>query len=318
MPLSLMAAALVLRQVGATINTMVLAGLIIALGEIVDDAIIDVENILRRLREARRAGSDRPTAGLILEASLEVRSSIVHATLISLAAMTPVFLLHGLTAAFFRPLALAYVLAILASMLVALTVTPALTLLLLRRAPLKREASPLVELAAPRLHHDAVAHRRAAGRRLRHLRRGRPGGRPRRASPRRVAVSRAFKPARPADPLGRHSGYLRRRGHSAPRPGSAANSAEIPGVTSFGAHIGRAKQGEEVVGVNAAEVWIHIDKSVDYDRTVAAVRDVVDGYPGLYRDVETYLNERIEEVISGAKEAIVVQRLRPGPRRDAQ
>ena len=144
MPLSLMAAALVLRLIGATINTMILAGLVIALGDVVDDAIIDVENILRRLRDARRAGSSRSTASIILGASLEVRSSIVHATLISLAAITPVFLLHGLTAAFFRPLALAYTLAILASMAVALTVTPAMSLLLLRRAPLERQASPLV------------------------------------------------------------------------------------------------------------------------------------------------------------------------------
>ena len=78
-------------------------------------------------------------------------------------------------------------------------------------------------------------------------------------------------------------------------------------MTSFGAHIGRAKQGEEVVGVNAAEVWIHVDKSVNYDKTMAAVRRVVDGYPGLYRDVETYLNERIEEVLSGSKQAIAVR-----------
>ncbi|HUK78398.1 MAG TPA: efflux RND transporter permease subunit, partial [Thermoleophilia bacterium] len=106
MPLSLTAAVLVLHLTGATINTMILAGLIIALGEIVDDAIIDVENILRRLREARRTGSERSLPALILEASLEVRGSIVHATLISLAAITPVFLLRGLTAAFFRPLAL--------------------------------------------------------------------------------------------------------------------------------------------------------------------------------------------------------------------
>jgi multidrug efflux pump subunit AcrB len=116
LPLSLTAAVLVLHFAGATINTMILAGLIIALGELVDDAIIDVENILRRLREARSLGSEESMAAIILKASLEVRSAIIHATLISLVAMTPVFLLHGLTAAFFRPLALAYSLAILASM----------------------------------------------------------------------------------------------------------------------------------------------------------------------------------------------------------
>jgi CzcA family heavy metal efflux pump len=304
-PLSLTAALLVLRLIGATINTMILAGLIIALGEIVDDAIIGVENILRRLREARQAASDRLTEAIILEASLEVRSPIVHATLISLAAMTPVFLLAGLTAAFFRPLALAYVLAILASMLVALTVTPALTLLFLRRAPLRRTGSPLVgwlRRAYTAMLSRIVARPSAAYATFAMV----------------VLVGLMIVPqlGESLFPAFRQRDLLI---HWDAIPGTSAAEAErtttwlsrqlsaIPGVTSFGAHIGRAKQGEEVVGVNAAEVWIHIDKSVDYDKTVAAVRKVVDGYPGLYRDVETYLNERIEEVISGSKQAIAVR-----------
>ncbi len=305
MPLSLTAALLVLHATGATINTMILAGLIIALGEIVDDAIIDVENILRRLRDARHEGSERATSAIILEASLEVRSSIVHATFISLAAMTPVFLLHGLTAAFFRPLALAYVLAILASMAVALTVTPALTLIFLGRAPLERGAAPLVTWL--QRGYTALLSRIVA---------------------RPVAVYVTFglvvlmgvlvvpQLGESLFPAFRQRDLLI---HWDAIPGTSAAEAErtttwlsqqlsaIPGVTSFGAHIGRAKQGEEVVGVNAAEVWIHVDKSVNYDKTMAAVRRVVDGYPGLYRDVETYLNERIEEVLSGSKQAIAVR-----------
>ena len=115
---------------------MTLAGLVIALGAVVDDAIIDVENIVRRLRQHRLAGGSRVApAVVILEASLEVRSPIVYATLIIVAAAVPVFLLQGLTGAFFRPLAVSYTLAIVASMVVALTVTPALTLILLRNAP---------------------------------------------------------------------------------------------------------------------------------------------------------------------------------------
>jgi Cu/Ag efflux pump CusA len=292
MPLALTAAALVLRLIGATINTMILAGLIIALGEVVDDAIIDVENILRRLRETRRAGGQRSIAAVILEASLEVRSSIVHATLISLAAITPVFLLHGLTAAFFRPLALAYTLAILASMAVALTVTPALSLLLLRGAPLKRQASPLVGWL--RSTYTAMLARIVA---------------------RPIAAYATFaivvlvgvlvvpRLGESLFPAFKQRDLLI---HWDAIPGTSDAEVvrtttnlsrqlmAVPGVTSFGAHIGRAKQGEEVVGINAAEIWIHLDKSVDYDRTVARVRTIVDGYPGLYRDVETYLNERIE------------------------
>ena len=305
-PLSLTCALLVLRLLGVGVNTMVLAGLIIALGAVVDDAIIDVENILRRLRAAPRdRRGRRATASVILEASLEVRSPIVYATFIIVAATVPVFLLQGLTAAFFRPLALAYTLAILVSMLVALTVTPALTLLLLHKAPLERGLSPVVRI----------------------LRRGYT------AVLRRILI-------RPKTVYGVFGVMVALGALLAPQLGQSlfpnfkqrdllihwdaipgTSDAEvvrtttglyhqletIPGVRDFGAHIGRARQGEEVVGINAAEVWVHIDPSADYDRTVQAVRNVVDSYRGLYRDVETYLNERIEEVLTGSKEAVTVR-----------
>ncbi|WP_344467828.1 efflux RND transporter permease subunit [Kitasatospora kazusensis] len=304
-PLSLTAALLVLRAVGATVNTMVLAGLIIALGAVVDDAIIDVENILRRLREARSEGSRVSTASVILEASLEVRSPIVYATLIIVAAAVPVFLLHGLTAAFFRPLALAYTLAIVASMVVALTVTPALTLLFLRRAPLRRGQSPLVRWLQ-RLYTSVLS---------------RIVARPRAAYAGFGVVillgalvvpqlgQSLFPTFRQRDLLihwdaipGTSDAEMQRTTTQLSRELLA-----IPGVRTFGAHIGRAKQGEEVVGINAAEVWISTDPSADYTKTVNAVRTVVNSYPGLYRDVETYLNERIEEVLTGSKEAVVVR-----------
>src|SRR6266699_2179972 len=143
-PLSLVAAGLVLDQRGATINTMVLAGLVIAIGGVVDDAIIDVENIVRRLRQQRREGGTRSTASIILEASLEVRSAIIYDVLIDVAVLVPIFFLSGVSGSFFQPLALSYALALLASMVVALTVTPALCLLLLRIAPLERRESPLL------------------------------------------------------------------------------------------------------------------------------------------------------------------------------
>jgi Cu/Ag efflux pump CusA len=120
---------------------------VISVGVVVDDAIIDVENIVRRLGQHRLATGDRSlaaTSQIVLSSSLEVRSAIVYATLIDVVAVTPVFFMEGLTGAFFRPLALSYALAVLASMVVALTVTPALSLLLLHRAPLERRQSPLV------------------------------------------------------------------------------------------------------------------------------------------------------------------------------
>ena len=142
-PLSLVAAGLVLYHQGSTINTMVLAGLVISVGVVVDDAIIDVENIWRRLKLARATGDTTPTARIVLEASIEVRRAIVYATLINVAAITPVFFLEGLSGAFFRPLVTSYALALLASMAVALTVTPALALLLLRKHGHIRRESPL-------------------------------------------------------------------------------------------------------------------------------------------------------------------------------
>jgi Cu/Ag efflux pump CusA len=126
---------------------MILAGLVISVGVVVDDAIIDVENIVRRLRLYRVETGDRSfasTSRIVLNSSLEVRKAIVYATLIDVVAVAPVVFMEGLTGAFFQPLAFSYALAVLASMLVALTVTPALSLILLHRASLERRQSPLV------------------------------------------------------------------------------------------------------------------------------------------------------------------------------
>ena len=111
---------------GGTINTMVVAGLVIALGEVVDDAIIDVENILRRLRQNVHLPNRCRPFEVVLQASLEVRSAVVYASLIVTLVFVPVLFLDGVAGSFFRPLAIAYILAILASLVVALTVTPAL------------------------------------------------------------------------------------------------------------------------------------------------------------------------------------------------
>jgi Cu/Ag efflux pump CusA len=105
-PLSLMAALVVFYLRGTTVNTMVLAGLIIALGAIVDDAIIDVENIMRRLRQQHKEGGNKSIAAIVLEASLEIRQAIIFATVIIVLAVAPVFFIEGVSGAFFRPLAL--------------------------------------------------------------------------------------------------------------------------------------------------------------------------------------------------------------------
>ena len=304
-PLSLTATLLVLYWRGATVNTMTLAGLVIALGAVVDDAIIDVENIVRRLRQERLSGGGRSTAQVILEASLEVRSPIVYATLIIVAAAVPVFLLTGLTGAFFRPLALSYTLAIVASMVVALTLTPALCLILLRKAPIERRSSPVV-----RLLQDGYV--RALIRIV---------GRPRRAYAAfgvvtLLGVGTAPLLGQSLFPAFQERDFLM---HWVGVPGTSAEETErtttavsreireIPGVRSFGAHIGQALQGEEVFGVNFGENWISLDPSADHEESLAAIEEVANNYPGLFREVQTYLDERIEEVLTGGKEPIVIR-----------
>jgi CzcA family heavy metal efflux pump len=305
-PLSLMATLLVLHGLGQTVNTMVLAGLVIALGAVVDDAIIDVENIVRRLRQHRRAGGSRASTGsVILEASLEVRSPIVFATLIIVAAAIPVFLLQGLTGAFFRPLALSYTLAIVASMVVALTLTPALTLILLRNTPIERHESPVVRV----LQRGYTALLARVVRRPRWL-----------YAPvillTVIGVVLVPTLGQSLFPHFKEPDFLI---HWVSQPGTSAAEMErttqevsvalrkIPGLRNFGAHIGQAFLGEEVAGVNLGENWVSVDPSVDYDATLRAIEELTNEYPGLFRETQTYLDERIEEVVSGGKEPIVVR-----------
>ena len=305
-PLSLIAALLVLYLSGDTVNTMTLAGLVIGLGAVVDDAVIGVENILRRLRQARRAGAKGLERLVILEASLEVRSPIVYATLIIVAAAVPVFLLDGLTGAFFRPLAISYTLAIAASMVVALTVTPALALILLKNASVERHESPVTRW---------LQEKYTAGL-------SRIMKRPLPAYGTFVAVMLVAVLTAPFLGQSLFPGFKEHDFlvHWVTTPGTSVTEEvrmvsrlsrdlqAVPGVrSSFGAHIGQALLGEEVVGVNFGEAWISLDTTADYDKTLARVRAVVESYPGLYRDVQTYLNERIEEVLTGTKEPIVVR-----------
>ena len=150
-PLSLLGAIAVLWTLDVSLNTLTLGGLAIAVGEVVDDAVIDVENIFRRLRENARAGHPKSIAAVVLSASLEVRSAVVYATFIVVLVFVPVFFLTGLQGRLFAPLGYAYVLAVMASLVVALTVTPAMSMFLLPRAegaeepPLLRRLHPGAE-----------------------------------------------------------------------------------------------------------------------------------------------------------------------------
>ncbi len=149
-PTSLLGAVLVLDYFGVGLNIMVLGGLAIALGEVVDDAIIDTENIFRRLRLNRLLATPRPVDEVVLDASVEVRSSVVYATFIVALVFVPLLTLSGVAGKLFAPLGLAYILAILASLIVALSLTPALCYLLLARAELKTDDPPAVAWLKPR------------------------------------------------------------------------------------------------------------------------------------------------------------------------
>ena len=304
-PLSLLAGGLVLFLGGASVNTMVLAGFVIALGGVVDDAIIGIENIMRRLRQRRDEGGRESVASVILEATMEVRTPILYATLIIVMAVVPVFFMEGLSGAFFKPLVLAYVLAMLASMVVAVTITPALSLILLRNAPLKSRGSPLVAwlvarygmllekvTRTPRLSYVAVAVVTVVGI----------------ASWPLLGHSllpdfkeRDFLMHWVTEPSTSHPEMVRITTRA------SRELRAIPGVRNFGAHIGQAFLADEVYGVYFGENWISVDPAVNYEKAIASVAEMVDGYPGLYRDLQTYLKERIREVLTGAGEAIVVR-----------
>jgi CzcA family heavy metal efflux pump len=305
-PLSLMTAVLVLQTQNATINTMILAGFVIALGDIVDDAIVDIENVVRRLRQERLQGQTRSTARVILEASLEVRGAIVYATLIEIVAILPIFMLAGLSGAFFHPLAIAYALALLASMVVAMTVTPAMSLILFRsEKSLRHRESPVVPplkraytwlltriMNRPRAAYATVGLTTLAG----------------------VVVLPLL--GQSLLPNFKERDFLM---HWLAKPDTSlqeevrttklvnAELLEIPGVRNAGSHIGNSLLGDEPYGVYFGENWISIDRSVDYDKTHGAVEDVVNAYPGIYRDVLTYLKERIREVLTGTSDAITIR-----------
>jgi len=305
-PLSLIAAMLVLYYRGGTINTMVLAGLVIALGEVVDDAIIDVENIMRRLRLNATSAKPRSAFAVVLDASMEVRSAVVYATIIVILAFLPVFFLTGLAGAFFKPLAAAYILAILASLAVALTVTPAMSLFLLPKSASKRHTD------GPLVHFFKWLYRRVLGKAIRF----------RWAT---IVVSAIIflciagtitRLGEQLMPKFRETDFLM---HWVEKPGIGIDAMNrvtllaseemmaVDGVLNFGSHIGRATVADEVVGPNFTELWISIDDKKDYDTTVARVQEIVDGYPGLYRDLLTYLTERIKEVLTGTSASIVVR-----------
>jgi CzcA family heavy metal efflux pump len=303
--LSAMAAVLVLYERGATMNAIVLAGLLMALSVLVDDAIVDAENIIRRLRESRREGSVKSTMRVILDASLEIRGATTYATLIVLLAVSPIFFIQGLSGTFFRPLAVSYTLAILASTLVALAVTPSLCLLFNGNVSSGHHASPLLE------RFQSAYERTLAG----------LVQKPRPVFLTLVVLTLLGLAALPflrqsLLPSFKESDILIQMesapGTSQPEMSRivARVSSElraVPGIQDVGGHVGRAIFGDQVVNVNSSELWVKIDPTAEYDKTLTAIQKVVNGYPGFKSEVQTYLQDRTNGVISKPSNSVTVR-----------
>jgi CzcA family heavy metal efflux pump len=289
-PVSLVAAALVLDLMGETFNAISFAGLAVAIAVVIDDAVVGAENVARRMRS--REG--RPVGQVVLQASQEMRSPLTYATLIALLAVVPIAVMEGRPGAFFEPLALSYALAVLAAMLVALTLTPALSLLLFSRGSAGSGEPPLVRWAAPGY----------ASLLSRFLRRPRTAliaaGAALVVGIAALALtSTSLIPSfKDTDVLVRLDG---RPGTSNPRmtaiaTGLSRELRSIPGVENVGAHVGRAKTGDQVVNVNSGELWVRVEPDADYDATVASIEDAVDGTRGVATDVVSYSAQRIRDI----------------------
>ena len=304
--MSMTAAATVLYVRGVTVNLLIIAGLLVALAAVIDDAIVDTGNIVRRLRQHRKEGSDEPTARIILDASLEMRRPILYATLIMVLVVVPVLFVEGVSAAFWQPFAASYILALLASMVVALTVTPALSLLFLRNASPESADSPLAGM-------------------LRGLYGALFGWAVRTPRPAFVAVCAVVVAGLLSVPFLRQESLLptlketdlvvRWEGSSsASHPAMSRITTlvsrelrSVPGVRNVSANMGRAILSDKRKNINAGELWVSIDPKADYDATVAAVKEVVAGYPGLSPEVLTNLQAKLRQELSGTGESLVVR-----------
>jgi CzcA family heavy metal efflux pump len=305
-PLSIVTAVLLLNRLGGTLNTMVLAGLAIAVGEVVDDAIIDVENIMRRLRQNRTEAHPLSAFQVVYRASLEVRSAVVYASFIVVFVCLPIFFMGGVAGSFFRPLAVAYILAILASLLVALTVTPALSLILLPRAVGHRHEAPLV--SAVRAVYRSIL---PPALNLPYLTLGVLGLLFIGSAALFTGLKEEYLPQFQENDFLMHWVAKPGTGIDVLRKDIERVSKEMrteTAVNEFGSHIARAEAGEEVVGPNFAELWVSLgDYGEDYAGARRKIEEVMARHPGFEHDLLTYLQERIKEVLSGVGASVVLR-----------
>ena len=319
-PLSLLTAIVVLYQYGVGLNIMVLGGLAIALGEVVDDAIIDTENIFRRLRENRLLAQPLPAAQVVFRASMEVRSSVVYATIIVALVFLPLLTLSGVAGKLFAPLGYAYISAILASLVVALTLTPALCYALLANAPLQNQDSPVLRWLKQRyvklLYH--IEHRYQMILMTSFI---------------CITLGLAILPLFRSQfiPALREGHYIL---HMTTVPGTSEVQSlklgnqvtkvllEIPGVKSVAQWIGRAPNAADTFGTHYSEFEVEIGtvSGKEQARIYHDIREELAGeaedddddgkaelgFVGANFAINTFLTERIEETISGYASGLVI------------
>ena len=306
-PLSLLAATTVLERLGATFNTMTLGGLAVSIGVVVDDAVIDVENIVRRLRENSRLPQPRPVGSVILDACLEVRSAVVYATFAVIIVVLPIMALPGLAGRLFGPLGLAYMLAVFASLLVALTVTPALCMALLTGRKTQQEDPPAVRWT--RMWYENI---------LRRIMR-----RPRTLIGTAAGVTILGCAALPF--FGGSFIPELKEGHFVVHmsavPGTSIDESlrvgarvtetlrALPAVRSVAQRVGRAERSSDTWGTHHSEFEVDLNTGLSADEAEEApaeIRKALASFVGVNFAVKTFLTERVEETLSGYTASVVV------------
>ena len=310
-PLSLLSAIGVMSHMNLGLNVMVLSGLAIALGEVVDDAIIDVENIFRRLRENKTLKNKKPLYQVVFESSMEVRKSVVYATLIIVIVFLPLLSLTGVAGKLFGPLGIAYILSILASLVVALTVTPAMSFMLLgQNENLNTEDSPVIK-SLKRNYRKLLLGIESHSKVVLII------------SLFVIAFGLSFIPLFKTHfiPPLNEGHYIM---HMTAYPGTSEDESlrignlvseqllGIDGVKSIAQWVGRSPLGADTFGTHYSEFEIELSKKSgdDQRRILKSIQDIVydknNGFVGVNFAINTFLTERIEETISGYNAAVVV------------
>ena len=306
-PLSLLAAVAVLDRMGLTLNTMTLGGFAVALGVLVDDAIIGIENILRRLRENRTLASPKPRLDVVREASLEVRGPVIYATAVVIAVFLPELFTSSVQGRFVGPLALAFIFAVVASLVVAMTSTPALCALFLRSHADRPESAWLRHLKRwqNRAVHGVGAHLKVIGAVL-------------------ILLVIAALGALPF--LGGTFMPDFREGHFVMQVSSSitgtsldemleigrrisADVLKLPYVQSIEQQVGRAELSEDTWGPHRSEFHVELkpDATVNQSAAQEELRGILEKYAGVQSEVVTFLGDRISESLNGETAQVAVK-----------